>query len=89
MQIAGVERTVEKIRDSGGKCTGYHCDIANRDEVYKSAKAVKVDVGNVSSSLILFDKTLPNVLFIRQTINSTKRQLTQHLWFSFIHNSLV
>ncbi|KAG7198724.1 hypothetical protein KM043_001715 [Ampulex compressa] len=44
----GLKETVEEIRESGGKCWGYYCDITDRDGIYKNAEAVKIDVGNVS-----------------------------------------
>ncbi|XP_001606597.1 short-chain dehydrogenase/reductase family 16C member 6 [Nasonia vitripennis] len=44
----GVEETARLIEEAGGKCWAYHCDITDREEVYKTAKAVKLDVGNVT-----------------------------------------
>ncbi|OXU32099.1 hypothetical protein TSAR_002940 [Trichomalopsis sarcophagae] len=44
----GVEETARLIEEAGGKCWAYSCDITNREEVYKTAKAVKLDVGNVT-----------------------------------------
>lgn len=37
-----------EIRQNGGKCWGYYCDISDREAIYRTAKLVQVDVGNVS-----------------------------------------
>ncbi|XP_011497528.1 PREDICTED: short-chain dehydrogenase/reductase family 16C member 6-like [Ceratosolen solmsi marchali] len=44
----GLEETAKIIQDAGGKCWAYHCDITDKDEVYKTAKLVKLEVGNVT-----------------------------------------
>ncbi|XP_043264540.1 estradiol 17-beta-dehydrogenase 11 [Colletes gigas] len=44
----GMQNTVREIRRNGGKCWSYYCDIANREEVYKTAKTVQIEVGNVT-----------------------------------------
>ncbi|XP_058808381.1 short-chain dehydrogenase/reductase family 16C member 6-like [Phymastichus coffea] len=44
----GVEETAKLIQEAGGKCWAYHCDVSDREKVYKTAKAVKLDVGNVT-----------------------------------------
>lgn len=44
----GLKETVEEIHNFGGKCWGYYCDITKREEVYRVAKAVKIEVGTVS-----------------------------------------
>lgn len=38
----------EEIRKAGGKCYTYCCDIADKEEVYRIAKIVQIEVGNVS-----------------------------------------
>lgn len=44
----GIEETVIEIRQNGGKCWGYYCDISDREAIYRTAKLVQVDVGNVT-----------------------------------------
>ncbi|XP_053998996.1 estradiol 17-beta-dehydrogenase 11 isoform X2 [Hylaeus anthracinus] len=44
----GMEDTVREIRENGGKCWSYYCDITNREEVYKTAKTVEIEVGAVT-----------------------------------------
>lgn len=46
--IAGLAKIAEEIREAGGKCYTYCCDITNKEEVYRTAKAVQIEVGNVS-----------------------------------------
>nr|XP_012150954.1 PREDICTED: estradiol 17-beta-dehydrogenase 11-like isoform X1 [Megachile rotundata] len=48
IMIAGLEDTVQEIRRSGGKCWSYYCDITNRNEVYRIAKTVQIEVGPVT-----------------------------------------
>ncbi|KAK0178538.1 hypothetical protein PV327_007419 [Microctonus hyperodae] len=43
-----VQDVVEEIKSTGGECTGYVCDVANKNEVYRVAKLVKIEVGNVT-----------------------------------------
>ncbi|XP_015606795.1 short-chain dehydrogenase/reductase family 16C member 6 [Cephus cinctus] len=45
---AGLTETVREIRESGGKCWGYRCDLTNKEDIYEVAKAVKIEVGNVT-----------------------------------------
>lgn len=45
---SGMEETVQKIREDGGKCWSYYCDITNREEVYRVAKTVQIEVGSVT-----------------------------------------
>lgn len=45
---SALEDTVNEIRKNGGKCWGYHCDISDREEVYRLAKSIKIEIGNVS-----------------------------------------
>ncbi|XP_076243951.1 short-chain dehydrogenase/reductase family 16C member 6 [Calliopsis andreniformis] len=44
----GMEETVRVIRKNGGKCWSYYCDIANKEEVYKVAKTMQIEVGSVT-----------------------------------------
>ncbi|XP_003691983.1 estradiol 17-beta-dehydrogenase 11 [Apis florea] len=44
----GLKSTVQEIRDNGGKCWGYYCDITNKEEVYRMAKTVEIEVGSVT-----------------------------------------
>lgn len=44
----GLEDTVQEIRRNGGKCSSYYCDITNREEIYKIAKTVQIEVGSVT-----------------------------------------
>lgn len=46
--LAGIKQVVDEIKAIGGKCTGYVCDVTNREEIYRVAKTVKIEVGNVS-----------------------------------------
>ncbi|XP_072751948.1 estradiol 17-beta-dehydrogenase 11 [Anoplolepis gracilipes] len=44
----GLAEIAEEIKKAGGKCYTYYCDIANKEEVYRIAKAVQTEVGNVN-----------------------------------------
>ncbi|XP_014236294.1 short-chain dehydrogenase/reductase family 16C member 6-like [Trichogramma pretiosum] len=44
----GVEETARLIREAGGKCWAYRCDVSDREDVYTTAKAVKLEAGNVT-----------------------------------------
>nr|XP_034175829.1 estradiol 17-beta-dehydrogenase 11 [Osmia lignaria] len=44
----GLEDTVQEIRQNGGKCSSYYCDITKREEVYRIAKTVQIEVGPVT-----------------------------------------
>ncbi|EFN82866.1 short-chain dehydrogenase/reductase family 16C member 6 [Harpegnathos saltator] len=44
----GLLEVAEKIREAGGTCHTYSCDIADKKEVYRTAKATKIEVGSVS-----------------------------------------
>ncbi|KAL0102778.1 hypothetical protein PUN28_018223 [Cardiocondyla obscurior] len=44
----GLAEVAEEIRNVGGKCSTYYCDIGDKQAVYHAAKAVQIDVGNVS-----------------------------------------
>lgn len=49
--IAGLATVAEEIRKNGGICHTYRCDIADKEEVYRAAKAVKIEIGNVSREI--------------------------------------
>ncbi|XP_011303308.1 short-chain dehydrogenase/reductase family 16C member 6 isoform X2 [Fopius arisanus] len=44
----GIQQVVKEIRAFGGKCIGYTCDITDRNQIYRIAKTVKIEVGNVT-----------------------------------------
>ncbi|XP_076669935.1 estradiol 17-beta-dehydrogenase 11 [Andrena cerasifolii] len=46
--LSGMEEVVGKIREDGGKCWSYYCDISSKDDVYRTAKAVEIEVGSVT-----------------------------------------
>lgn len=43
-----IDGTVEQVKSLGGNAYGYVCDITNRECVYKIARQVEKEVGNVS-----------------------------------------
>lgn len=45
----GMQQVVEDIKQSGGKAWGYYCDIGNKEDVYRTAKTVEIEVGKVYS----------------------------------------
>ncbi|XP_043673685.1 estradiol 17-beta-dehydrogenase 11 isoform X1 [Vespula pensylvanica] len=45
---SALEDTVNEIRRHGGKCWGYYCDISDREEIFKIAKSIKIEIGNIS-----------------------------------------
>ncbi|XP_017881105.1 estradiol 17-beta-dehydrogenase 11-like [Ceratina calcarata] len=45
---AGLEETVKLVQTAGGTCYGYACDLCDREDVYKKAKIVEKEVGNVT-----------------------------------------
>ncbi|XP_050448681.1 estradiol 17-beta-dehydrogenase 11-like isoform X1 [Cataglyphis hispanica] len=44
----GLMEVAEEIKKAGGKCYTYYCDIADKEEIYRIAKVVQIEVGNVS-----------------------------------------
>ncbi|XP_046750390.1 short-chain dehydrogenase/reductase family 16C member 6-like isoform X1 [Diprion similis] len=44
----GIEDTVKQIKEAGGKGYGYRCDLTDREDIYRTAKAVKIEVGPVT-----------------------------------------
>lgn len=53
--ILGIDETVELVRANGGTCVGYKVDISKKEEVYKAADAIRRDVGDVSSVVLLYN----------------------------------
>ncbi|XP_044579589.1 short-chain dehydrogenase/reductase family 16C member 6-like isoform X3 [Cotesia glomerata] len=48
----GIKDIVDEIKSQGGKCTGYVCDISNREDIYRVAKTVQIEVGNINKSFM-------------------------------------
>lgn len=69
----GIQDVVEEIKSTGGECTGYVCDVANKKEVYRVSKIVKIEVGNVNKLIYI-----EVFKFIRITIISFQES---ELWF--------
>ncbi|XP_029667510.1 estradiol 17-beta-dehydrogenase 11-like isoform X2 [Formica exsecta] len=44
----GLTEVAEEIKKVGGKCYTYCCDIADKEEIYRIAKVIQIEVGNVS-----------------------------------------
>ncbi|XP_045451391.1 estradiol 17-beta-dehydrogenase 11-like [Melitaea cinxia] len=44
----GLEDTVKLVKGLGGKCYGYLVDLANKDDIYRTAKQVEEEVGRVN-----------------------------------------
>ncbi|KAF7386919.1 hypothetical protein HZH66_011371 [Vespula vulgaris] len=44
----GIDETVKLIKAAGGTCYGYICDVRNREDIYKTAKLVQAEVGQVN-----------------------------------------
>ncbi|XP_018052313.1 PREDICTED: estradiol 17-beta-dehydrogenase 11-like [Atta colombica] len=44
----GLAEVAEQIKKAGGKCWTYYCDIGDKEAVYHTAKAVQIEIGNVS-----------------------------------------
>ncbi|KAJ8321292.1 hypothetical protein KUTeg_001150 [Tegillarca granosa] len=47
------EETAAIIRAMGGHCFTYTCDVSNREDVYKTAKLVKQEVGEITILIIM------------------------------------
>ncbi|XP_066588097.1 estradiol 17-beta-dehydrogenase 11-like [Prorops nasuta] len=81
----GIEETVSQIRAAGGKCWGYCCDITDKEEVYKTAKMVKIEVGNVSllvnNAGYVFGKTLLE-LPDEEIEKTYKVNILSHYWIT-------
>lgn len=45
---SGSEETVKLIKDCNGEAHFYHCDVANRQQVYRMARRIKDELGSVS-----------------------------------------
>ncbi|KAL2733672.1 short-chain dehydrogenase/reductase family 16C member 6 isoform X1 [Vespula squamosa] len=44
----GIEETMKLIKDAGGTCYGYVCDLCNREDIYKAAALLRKEVGKVT-----------------------------------------
>ncbi|XP_020300720.1 short-chain dehydrogenase/reductase family 16C member 6-like isoform X2 [Pseudomyrmex gracilis] len=44
----GLAELAKEIKSIGGICYTYYCDISDKAEVYRTAKAVQIEVGNVT-----------------------------------------
>ncbi|KAF7991236.1 hypothetical protein HCN44_002798 [Aphidius gifuensis] len=44
----GIKKVVNEIKSLNGKCTGYVCDITDKQEIYKTANIIKKEIGNVT-----------------------------------------
>ncbi|XP_033334519.1 estradiol 17-beta-dehydrogenase 11 [Megalopta genalis] len=85
INTSAMNDTVREIREAGGKCWGYHCDIADREVVYKTAKTVQVEVGSVTllvnNAGYVWGKTLLNLP--DQEIERTYRiNILAHYWIT-------
>ncbi|XP_043495174.1 estradiol 17-beta-dehydrogenase 11 [Polistes fuscatus] len=62
---SALEDTVNEIRNQGGKCWGYYCDISDRGEIYRIAKSIKIEIGNVflliNNAGYVYGKTLLDI----------------------------
>lgn len=47
--FAAIDETVKLVEGVGGKCYGYRCDLADKEDVYKMAKKTREEAGDVSS----------------------------------------
>ncbi|XP_044010045.1 estradiol 17-beta-dehydrogenase 11-like [Aphidius gifuensis] len=43
-----IKKVVDEIKSLNGKCTGYVCDITDKQEIYKTASIIKKEIGNVT-----------------------------------------
>lgn len=46
--FVAIEETVKLVEGVGGKCYGYKCDLADKEDVYKIAKKTTQETGDVS-----------------------------------------
>ncbi|XP_050448682.1 short-chain dehydrogenase/reductase family 16C member 6-like isoform X2 [Cataglyphis hispanica] len=91
----GLMEVAEEIKKAGGKCYTYYCDIADKEEIYRIAKVVQIEVGNVSMLVnnagYVYGRTfmeLPDCE-IEQTF---KVNILSHYWmhgYDGIHMTLV
>ncbi|XP_015191499.1 PREDICTED: estradiol 17-beta-dehydrogenase 11 [Polistes dominula] len=62
---SALEDTVNEIKNQGGKCWGYYCDISDRREIYRIAKSIKIEIGNVflliNNAGYVYGKTLLDI----------------------------
>lgn len=45
--VLGIKRTLEYLNDEGYFCKGYVVDIADKEQVYETAKIVRTEIGPV------------------------------------------
>ncbi|XP_044005822.1 estradiol 17-beta-dehydrogenase 11-like [Aphidius gifuensis] len=90
---SGIEKVVNEIKSLNGNCTGYICDITKKNEVYKIAKTVKKEIGNVT---ILVNNA--GYVYTKTIVDSTDEQIEKifktnilsHFWTtkSFLPNMM-
>ena len=68
------KRVAEKVKAEGTKVYTFHCDITNKDEVYRLAEEVKNNIGPVT---ILLNNA--GVLYGRSLMNCTDEQLKKQV----------
>jgi len=52
----GLAEVAEQIKKAGGKCWTYYCDIGDKEAVYHTAKAVQIEIGNVSKCCLNYGR---------------------------------
>lgn len=62
IRFSGLMETAKSIKEAGGKCWLYKCDVTDREEVYQTAKAVKLEAGNVK--FFIFCRRFKNVFYL-------------------------
>ncbi|XP_032678879.1 estradiol 17-beta-dehydrogenase 11-like [Odontomachus brunneus] len=81
----GLVEVAEEIKKTGGTCHTYCCDIANKEEVYRTAKATKIEVGNVSllvnNAGYVCGKTLME-LPDREIVRTFQVNILSHYWIT-------
>ncbi|KAL1498163.1 hypothetical protein ABEB36_009005 [Hypothenemus hampei] len=48
VNVQGIDETIAMVKDAGGSAVGYKCDVSNKDDVYRVARQIRQDVGNVT-----------------------------------------
>ncbi|XP_010145419.1 PREDICTED: short-chain dehydrogenase/reductase 3 [Eurypyga helias] len=87
-----LKETTEEIRMMGTECHYFICDVGNREEVYRQAKAVREKVGDitilVNNAAVVHGKSLmdsdDDALLKSQHIN-TLGQFWEGFWGLFLH----
>ncbi|XP_044007193.1 estradiol 17-beta-dehydrogenase 11-like, partial [Aphidius gifuensis] len=82
---SGIQDVIDEIRSMKGKCSGYVCDISDKNEVYRVAKTVQIEIGNVTIVInnagYIYGKTFMDIPDV-EIEKTFKVNILSHYWIN-------